>query len=294
MIRLWLLVLCLASVGCVSKGKYDEALSESGRLRERIQADSKADAARAKELARVRHDLAVARSASVDLDERLALTQDTSASRKHELDDATALNASLRSELERLGKDVDKLLADRGALGSALDDAKRRLDELRRAQTAAEARAALFRSLALKLKKMIDARELSIVLRNGRMVLVLPNDVLFDSGKAQLKPAGKRALEQVAAALVTIRDRDFQVAGHTDNEPIRVSGYASNWQLSSARALAVVSLLESSGVSPEHLSAAGYAEFDPVADNATVDGKAKNRRIEITLQPAIDELVAVP
>src|SRR5690606_36356157 len=101
-------------------------------------------------------------------------------------------------------------------------------------------------------------------------------------------------LSQLAAALSGTQARRFQVAGHTDDEPIRFSGYSSNWELSSARALEVVRLLVQGGMRADALSAAGYAEFDPVAGNDTAEGKARNRRIEITLQPNIDELVAVP
>jgi chemotaxis protein MotB len=204
------------------------------------------------------------------------------------------MNASMRNELGRLGKDVDGLLADKGALAADLADAKKRLDALRRAQAATEARAALFRSLALKLHKMIDAGELRIALRDGRMMLVLPTDVLFDSGKAVVKPNGRRALEQVASVLSGLGQRRFQVAGHTDNEPIRISGYASNWALSTARALEVVVFLIERGMPPSSLSAAGYGEFDLIASNDNVEGRAKNRRIEITLVPNIDELVEVP
>lgn len=292
--RSWAFVALLTTAGCVSQGKYDEAVAGSQRLREQLQSVSQSDTERAQALARVEKDLAAAKNQTEALKDRLALTLDTGNTRKRQLDEATALNASLRGELERLGKDVDKLLVDRGALGGALTEAKARLEELRRAQAAAENRAKLFRSLALKLKKMVDSGELSIQLREGRMVLTLPNDVLFDSGKAKLKPAGKKAVQQVAAVLSTVGERDFQVAGHTDNEPIRISGYSSNWHLSTARALEVVSLLEELRLPPKHLSAAGYGEFDPVADNGSAEGRSKNRRIEITLQPNIEELVAVP
>jgi chemotaxis protein MotB len=141
---------------------------------------------------------------------------------------------------------------------------------------------------------MVDAGDLAITLRQGRMVLRLSNDVLFDSGWSELKPEGKRALSQVAAVLVTIPSRQFQVAGHTDNDPIRVSPYKSNWDLSTARALEVTSFLVGRGVDPHVLSAAGYGEFDPADTNDTQGGKTHNRRTEISLQPNIDELVAVP
>ena len=141
---------------------------------------------------------------------------------------------------------------------------------------------------------MLDAGDLTITLRDGRMVLLLPNDVLFDTGRTEIKPAGKAALEQVAAVMKTIGGRDFQVAGHTDTVPIATARFPSNWELSTARALAVVLALGAQGVRPEVLSAAGYGEFDPVASNDTNDGKRKNRRTEISLVPNIDEMVAVP
>jgi chemotaxis protein MotB len=141
---------------------------------------------------------------------------------------------------------------------------------------------------------MIDAGDLAITLRDGRMVLRLPNDVLFDSGRAELKVAGKTTLSQVASVLATIPGRHFQVAGHTDDEPIRRSPFRSNWDLSAARALEVTRFLVGEAVDPHALSAAGYGEFDPVAPNDVLAGRALNRRTEITVQPNIDEIVAVP
>ena len=165
---------------------------------------------------------------------------------------------------------------------------------MRRAQAASDARAALFRQLALKFQKMIDAGQLKVVLRNGRMVLQLPDDVLFDSGQTVIKPTGRQALAQVATILRTISDRHFQVAGDTDNVPINTQLFPSNWELSTRRAVEVVNFLVDQGMKPDLLSAAGYGEFDPVATNDAPEGRKRNRRIEISLQPNIDELVSMP
>ena len=210
------------------------------------------------------------------------------------LDDATAEDARLRAELERLGTNVDALLSEKGTLASALKDSKMRLEELRRAQAAAESRAQLYRDLALRLKQMVDAGDLSIALRDGRMVLLMPNDVLFDTGQAEIKARGKEALKQLALVLKSIEGRHFQVAGHTDNVPIETARFPSNWELSSARGLVVAHFLLGQGVSPSMLSAAGYGEFDPVAPNDAPKNRARNRRIEITLQPNVNEIVSVP
>lgn len=270
-------VLMLVSNACVSTGKYDAAVADATQARKAL---ANAEQASKATSARLAQDVRTAR--------------DEAATCQRTLDESTAVNQQLRAELLKSGKDADQLLAAKGELASSLEQAKARLDELRRAQAAAEARSVLFRELSLKLKRMIDAGDLQVTLRSGRMVLVLPTDVLFDSGKAEVKPRGRETLSQLAAALSGIHGRRFQVAGHTDDEPIRFSGYTSNWQLSAARALEVARLLVQGGMHAEALSAAGYAEFDPVASNDTAEGKARNRRIEITLQPNIDEFVAVP
>ena len=138
---------------------------------------------------------------------------------------------------------------------------------------------------------MIDAGQLKVTLRNGHMVLQMANDVLFDSGKTDIKGSGQDALRQVATVLKTISDRHFQVAGDTDNVPIQTALFPSNWELSTRRAVEVVHFLVTQGMRPQLLSA---GEFDPISPNDSADGRAKNRRIEITLEPNINELVALP
>ncbi|MGE5185599.1 MAG: OmpA family protein, partial [Acidobacteriota bacterium] len=206
------------------------------------------------------------------------------------VDDTTALAGELKKRLEKLGQNVEKLTSEKGQLSRVLDDAKGRLEELRRQKLAAEARAATFRSLMEKLRSMIDAGQLKVVTRNGRMIIALPNDILFDSGRTDVKTDGKTALAKVAQALASVPDREFLVAGHTDNVPIKTELFPSNWELSTRRAVEVVHFLVSQGMNPRKLAAAGYGEFDPIAANDTADHRAQNRRIEIVLQPNISDL----
>jgi chemotaxis protein MotB len=168
------------------------------------------------------------------------------------------------------------------------------LEELRKQKAAADARAALFHDFIAKFRKMIDAGKVSIHIRHGRIVLTLHNDVLFDEGKTDLKPAGEQALTEIATTLKTVGNRSFQVSGHTDNLPIKKPEFPSNWELSTARAVVVVKFLQKQGVSPGVLSAAGYGEWDPVASNADAPSRTKNRRIEIALVPNIEELISSP
>jgi len=276
---------------CVSKGQYDAAVADAQQAHAQLAFTEKA---REAEEATLKQELADAEQKSQDLDQKLSDLSTADHNLQAKLDESTALGAEMRAELERLGKNVDSMLQEKGTLSKALDDAKARLDELRKAQAAAEARAQLFKDFIRKLKSMIDAGQLRVVMRAGRLVIQLPNDVLFDSGQTAIKPAGKQALAALAKVLVTVAGRSFQVAGDTDNVPIQTQRFPSNWELSTARAVEVVHFLVSQAVDPHALSAAGYGEFDPVASNDTPEARAKNRRIEITLQPNLDELVAAP
>ncbi len=292
------LMIAGAASACVSQGKYDRTLEDA----QHAQAQARRNehelrgqiASRDAELKHLQQLISTAEARCARTQQELENLQAAGMNCSKALDEATAMNQELRRELERLGKNVDELLSAKGALASSLEQARSRLEELRKAQAASEARAALFRDLALRLKRMIDSGALKIVLRSGRMVLVLPDSVLFDSGKTAIKAGGKEALSEIAGVLGSLHERRFQVAGHTDDQPIRVSGFASNWELSSERALEVVSFLIESGMKPELLSAAGYGEFDPVRPNDGAENRAQNRRIEITLQPSIDEIVALP
>ena len=141
---------------------------------------------------------------------------------------------------------------------------------------------------------MAEAGKLRVVLRGGQMLLELPNDVLFDSGKTALKDLGRTTLAEVAHVLKSMPDRKFTVAGHTDDVKIQSAKFPSNWELSTARAVEVVKLLIADGMSPKTLAAAGFGEFAPVAANESPDDRAKNRRCEIILEPNLEEFIKVP
>lgn len=227
--HLALLLAALSTGACVSQERYDLAVKDAAS--ERARADKLAtDLATSRgEIERLNDAVKKAQAASADCDRTVASLESSQKDFQTKLDAATAENQQLRTELTRLGKNADELLSQKGVLASALADAKSRLDELRKAQAAAESRTKLFKELALKFQRMVDAGQLKVALRNGRMVLQLSNDVLFDSGRTDIKPAGQAALAQVAKVLRTIPDRHFQVAGDTDNVPIRTGRFPSNW-----------------------------------------------------------------
>ena len=202
----------------------------------------------------------------------------------------TKLSAEIADARAELSMYEDKT----GGLEKALAATKTELDELRKQKVLQEKRLAEYRKLTEQLASMVKTGKLQVKIRNGNMVLQLSNNILFESGKTDVKKEGQDALTELAGILATIQNRKFLVAGHTDNVPISSGRFKSNWEFSTARAVNVVTYLQEAGVSPNVMAAAGYGEFDPVADNSTDDGKAANRRIEIILLPNLDELPKLP
>ena len=287
------LSLALATGGClVTKAQYDECLADGVKVRGDAAAQKKDDAAKIQDLAQ---RLAAADLATQDRDAKLSELSTTSHNVQAQLDEATAMNQQLRAELSRVGQDVDKILADRGTLAKALDDAKARLDELRKAQAAAEERAQLFRDFAARFKALVDAGQLQIESRRGRLVMNLNSDLLFEEGRAEVRPAGKGALMEIARTLETTRlqrsGRRFLVTAHVDEEPAKSHHFKSSWELTTARAVAVVEYLQSLRVPPGSLTAAGAGAFDLLAPNDSPAARFKNRRIEIALLPGAEETV---
>ncbi len=149
------------------------------------------------------------------------------------------------------------------------------------------------KSLEDEMRSQLESRDVTISKLQGRLTVNIVDRVMFDSGEAVLKPDGEVVMRKIASILQEHPDLAIHVIGHTDNVPIRQtaqSRFASNWELSTARALAAVHFLtERAGVDPKRLGAVGYGEFRPVADNSTAEGRAKNRRIAVTILP--EELI---
>jgi chemotaxis protein MotB len=130
------------------------------------------------------------------------------------------------------------------------------------------------RSMTSKVRTRLEVRGLVISLGEGGF---------FDSGSDQLKPEGRELLNALAVQLLAAENQ-IRIEGHTDNVPIQTLKFPSNWELSTARAICIVShLVRQFGFTPEKLSAAGYGEFRPVAVNETVEGRARNRRVDIVV-----------
>ncbi|MBK8260788.1 MAG: OmpA family protein [Nannocystis sp.] len=213
------------------------------------------------------------------------------------LDAEKAKNKQLQSENQSLQAKIAELEGSIKQLESQIDDLARKagmtaqeLEELRKEKAKRLAELQVYKDLFGRLKSLVDAGTIQVEFRKGMLVVKLASAILFDSGKTELKGEGQQALTDLSVALKTVGDREFLVAGHTDNIPIKTARFKSNWELSTSRAIEVVRYMVEQGMDPVHIAPAGFGEFDPVSDNGTEEGRALNRRIEIILMPKLGDI----
>lgn len=205
-------------------------------------------------------------------------------------EEAVAEADSVRNSLGKTQAEMDEMRKSLGSTQEKLSASQAEIATLRKIEAETKRRNEIYAQFINRLKSMIDGGQLTVSIDAGRIVINLPDNVLFNSGSANLNTEGQVALKKIGEVLTQFSDRRFQVEGHTDNVPIKSARFPSNWELSTARALAVVHLLTEMGVTPENVSAAGFGEFRPRADNETEEGKKLNRRIEIVMLPNLDIL----
>lgn len=181
----------------------------------------------------------------------------------------------LRQENQQLNENLTSLQQENAELSSKASQYESELNRLENSR----------RELEAKLK----GTGATVRIKNGAVSVVLPGSVLFDSGQATLRPQSKATLKKIANILKTSAANELvRIEGHTDNDPIskQRDKYKSNWELSAARSAAVLHyMVEECGISPTKVYIAGFGQYQPVAENKTKSGKAKNRRVEFVLVP---------
>lgn len=230
---------------------------------------------------------------------RLKKSEETAAGLKGAIDTEKKLSGEALSRVELLNQQIAALRRQMAALNEALGaaeqrdaEAKSRIVDLGRRLNAALAQRvkelARYRSEFFGRLRTILSQRSDIRIVGDRFVF--QSEVLFPKGAAQINPEGSKELEKLALALLEVDSQIptdinwvLRVDGHTDIDPINSARFRSNWELSSARAIAVVKRLIERGVPPEKLVAAGFGEFQPIDPETTPDAKAKNRRIELKL-----------
>lgn len=186
---------------------------------------------------------------------------------------------------------LEKKLADaqqqNTVLQKQLSEAAVASKKLQEEKGALEAKSAQYQQLASSLQEQIASGQIEISELRGKMTVKLKDKILFSSASASLNKQGRAALDAVADAFKDLKGKNVVVSGYTDDVPIGAkSGFADNWALSAARATNVVRYLQSKGVAPAMLGAAGFAEYRPLVPNDSSANRSQNRRIEIILTAA--------
>jgi chemotaxis protein MotB len=216
--------------------------------------------------------------------------------------------AELKDQLQKMGVSLESINQQLAQSGTTNQQLAKNIEELQRALKEYQERAAQlerikqrFELLRDKLKKLTELG-LKVEIRRNRMVIRLPGDVLFASGDDKLRPEGVKVLQAVAEVVRNDKQlaaRYFQVAGHTDNKPLKGGRFGDNWGLSAMRARQVLLYLvaptdakeSGGGLSEQRLHAAGYGDTDPVAKNDSDAGRQQNRRVELVLMPDVEEML---
>jgi len=204
------------------------------------------------------------------------------------VDEADSLEKSLAACEQKGGEQAVRIAAlekQRDELAAQLEEQKKKVVHV---ETAREETSKTYAQMIEKMKSEIAEGQVTITELKGRLTVNMVDAILFDSGKADIKPEGRQVLQKVVEVIGQVEDKAIRVEGHTDN--VKIGGalaraFASNWELSAARAINVARYLQRLGVDPALLSASAYGEYRPVSENDTPEGRAKNRRIEIVLVP---------
>lgn len=284
-------------VGCVTKGTHVATLTELEQAQKALTKTAGEFDAYKKQAT---GQIAGLETDKAKLSNDLLAAQTVSANTQRDLDRTTAdLNQALasRKEMEAKANDLEqRLQAEKATVtrlqqgGEALAAEKERLEKERAAKEAEiERLTRTQQELSKSLQAEIERGDITIKQVRDRLTINMVEKVLFNSGQAQVKPAGLNVLTQVSDVLKNVTDKQIRIEGHTDNVPIGVKirdKFPTNWELSTARATTVVRFfIDRGGVGRESLEAVGFADTRPVASNDTDAGRTENRRIEIVLYP---------
>jgi len=196
------------------------------------------------------------------------------------------LLVQLEEKERKLAIESDRL----AKLQNELAERSNQINELQGLIDAKEAQMQQLKNAISSALLSFEGKGLTVVQKNGKIYVSMENKLLFDSGSWAVGSEGKNAVEQLASVLSKNPDINVLIEGHTDNVPYTGATVIDNWDLSVKRATAIVRILQNKGVNPTQITAAGRSEYVMVGSNATPEGKAKNRRIEIILAPNLDEI----
>ncbi|MDT8421052.1 MAG: OmpA family protein [Desulfuromonadales bacterium] len=291
---LFVLFLVLLTSGCVSKNTYLQKVNEADLLgrdvatlqSDKVSLNEEIDGLE-KQLTDINQRLIEALNQNSELQRKLIGSR---ADQNRQAQSFTHQQSEMEEQLAGLQQTNEQLLLSI----DQLQREKRQLEqELERERIAREARLAKLKNtydqLVGALENEIERGELTITNLEGKLSVNLLSQILFDSGKTEVRAEGKKLLTSLGDVISKSPDRALSIEGHTDN--VQISSrlrerFPTNWELSTSRATSIVHFLQDEvGITGDRLSATGFGEYRPVADNETVEGRAQNRRIQINLVP---------
>ncbi len=201
-------------------------------------------------------------------------------------------NRELLAQLEAKEQALSAENARLQAIKKELEERSNRVSELERLIANKDAAMTTLKNAISSALTDFEGKGLTVEQHDGKVYVSMENKLLFSSGSWAVNTEGRRAVQELGKVLAQNPDISVLIEGHTDNVPYSGNGpLVNNWDLSTKRATAIVSILdENANIFPENLTAAGRGEFLPIASNDTPEGRAKNRRIEVILTPKLDEL----
>ncbi|HEY8659159.1 MAG TPA: OmpA family protein [Chitinophagaceae bacterium] len=255
--------------GCVSKKLFRQSQMETAGLRQ----DS----------IRLANNI-------ISLQNNITSLENNIAAQKNSINDLNKRISSLSNQNSQLGQQTADQQNQLSLSQKELQRQQQRLQQLQDILQQQRAQSEMLKNKMLEALKGFNSNDLSVVQKNGKVYVSLSENLLFPSGSAVVNPKGVDALSKLAAVLNLNGDVAVNIEGHTDSIPIR-GRYQDNWDLSTARADAIVRILVNTyRVDPIRVIASGHSYFDPVESNATPEGRARNRRTEIILSPKLDEM----
>ena len=279
-------IVLLTLGGCVAKSDYLIKQAEAGALNRNLAAMTDENAGlkgRIDRLTMEKENLQAEKdSLTAELEKRTEDRNDLKARLAVKTEELTRTLAELTRTIAELKSRNAELEGDKQMLGESIALLRKAREE--EVQTVSRT----YEDLLNEMKGEIEQGQVTITELKGKLTVDVVDKILFDSGRAEVKTEGLAVLKRVVEILKGVTDKTIRVEGHTDNVPIGgalAKRYPTNWDLSAARALTVTRYLESEGIEPALLSAAAFGEHQPVADNDTPEGRAKNRRIAIILLP---------